>query len=248
MPKIIKTCVRCDASFSVYPSRVKWQEARGIEIKFCSKACTAAARAEGLIGSRPREGEEVPCSTCGKMIYLKQYKLNKDKLHFCSQRCRTKAISEGRVDRKFEQARVKKMTGVTFNCCICGKKKYQRKSYAARDVDKTCGSPVCFSAYARSKWGLDPCPDSHRRKSGRKMSPKRNSNFTAKQRKAWLEKECARCGATENLCLDHILADCAGGKATRENAQTLCQPCNNWKAKHVDMPLARAMNKLRKAA
>jgi 5-methylcytosine-specific restriction endonuclease McrA len=182
---------------------------------------------------------------------MKQFKLKRDKLHFCSEKCRTKAISENRVDRKFEQASKKKRTGKSFACRICGEKKYQRISYYNRNVNKTCGKSECVSAYARSRWGLAPCPANHRRRAGvrRKLpKPKRASNFTAKQKADWLGCKCARCGATENLALDHILAVCAGGLSTRDNAQTLCQPCNNWKSRHVDMPLARAKNKLRKAA
>lgn len=249
MPKIGKTCVRCGASFEVWPSRIKWQEQRGIEIKFCSRECTAAARAEKLIRSRPREGEYVPCSTCGKQIYRKQFKLNKDTLHFCSQKCRVLALSEGRIDRKFEQANEKKRTGRKFSCCICGSEKYRRISYFMRNVNKTCGKPECVSAYARSRWGLDPCPDSNRRKSGKRgLRPRRATNFTAKQRVEWMDAKCKRCGSDQNLTLDHILAVCCGGKSVRENAQTLCGPCNNWKAEHIDKPLARAMNKLQKAA
>lgn len=251
MPKIAMTCIRCGQGFSVWPSRLKWQEARGTEVKFCSQACTAAARSEGLIASRKREGEEVPCATCGKLVYMKQFKLKTNTLHFCSQKCRTKAISENRVDRKFEQASEKKRTGKSFACRICGEKKYQRISYYNRNVNKTCGKSECVSAYARSRWGLPPCSANHRRRSaarGKLPQPKRASNFTAKQKAEWLACECARCGATENLALDHILAVCAGGLSTRDNAQTLCQPCNNWKSRHVDMPLARAKNKLRKAA
>lgn len=249
VPKVRKTCVLCSASFEVWPSRIKWQEERGVEIKFCSPQCTAKARSEGLIGSRQREGKEVPCSTCGKSVYLKQYKLKRDALHFCSQKCRTKAISENRVDRKFEQASEKKRTGRRFSCCVCGKEKYQRISYFNRDVNKTCGDPKCFSAYSRGRWGLPPCSDEERRKSGKgRARPKRLTNFTARQRIDWMEPKCGRCGTDQNLTLDHILAVCCGGQSVRENAQTLCGPCNNWKSKHVDKPLARALNKLRKAA
>jgi len=249
LPKVLKTCVRCGVEFSIFPSRERWQAARGVEIKFCSRKCTAEARAAGEIGSRKREGGELPCSTCGAPVYLKQYKLKRDTLHFCSQGCRIKAISENRIDRKFDQVAEKKRTGQSFSCCVCGKEKYQKASYIARGVNKTCGSRSCLSAYLRSLWSLPPCSDDERRKSGRRgPRPKRASNFTDKQRQNWLEDACARCGTSDNLALDHILAVSCGGKSERENAQTLCQPCNNWKMKHIDKPLARAWNKLQKAA
>jgi 5-methylcytosine-specific restriction endonuclease McrA len=37
---------------------------------------------------------------------------------------------------------------------------------------------------------------------------------------------CLRCGATDDLSLDHIKPYCLGGPDTLENLQTLCVPCN----------------------
>lgn len=62
--------------------------------------------------------------------------------------------------------------------------------------------------------------------------------FTAYQRRAWADDACLWCGDTENLVLDHIMPIAAGGTCIRENAQTLCQPCNLWKMWNVDRPLA----------
>lgn len=52
----------------------------------------------------------------------------------------------------------------------------------------------------------------------------------------WLADRCARCGATERLELDHIVPRFAGGKATKENVQTLCKPCNLHKFWREDLP------------
>lgn len=41
---------------------------------------------------------------------------------------------------------------------------------------------------------------------------------------------CLRCGATESLTLDHVRPRSKGGSDRVANLQTLCQPCNNWKA------------------
>jgi 5-methylcytosine-specific restriction endonuclease McrA len=62
--------------------------------------------------------------------------------------------------------------------------------------------------------------------------------FSPMQRREWKDEECAFCGGTENLVLDHILPISAGGSNERINAQTLCQPCNLWKMWFVDRPLA----------
>jgi len=62
--------------------------------------------------------------------------------------------------------------------------------------------------------------------------------FTAFQRREWSSGSCVWCGSENDLVLDHIMPIAAGGKNIRENAQTLCQPCNLWKMWNVDRPLA----------
>lgn len=61
-------------------------------------------------------------------------------------------------------------------------------------------------------------------------------NFTPWQRKNWKAGECAWCASQSDLVLDHIIPVLDGGVNLRENAQTLCQPCNIWKAVKIDRP------------
>jgi len=42
--------------------------------------------------------------------------------------------------------------------------------------------------------------------------------------------KCLKCGATENLTVDHIVPKSRGGTLERNNLQTLCLPCNQEKA------------------
>lgn len=201
MPKISKSCVQCGATFSFYPARQRDADKRGIEIKFCSRACTAAARASGVIRSRNREGHEVACSICGAMTYRKQSKLQKNTLHFCSEPCRIKAQQIKLLDRSGENSgpRKKLRNGAEIPCVICGVISYRKKSYLERKM-LTCGSRKCKSDYHRAQWGLPPCSDEERRRSGQRgLRPKRRTNFTAKQRIEWLDKTCKRCGSTQNL-------------------------------------------------
>lgn len=65
-------------------------------------------------------------------------------------------------------------------------------------------------------------------------------NFTPWQRENWKEPNCKWCNSTEGLILDHIIPVMCGGEGVRENAQTLCQPCNMWKMTYVDRPLLLA--------
>ena len=61
-------------------------------------------------------------------------------------------------------------------------------------------------------------------------------NFTPTQRIQWKGTHCVWCSTTEKLVLDHIIPVMCGGTRERRNCQTLCQPCNLWKMKHVDRP------------
>lgn len=62
-------------------------------------------------------------------------------------------------------------------------------------------------------------------------------NFTPLQRREWKDAQCAWCRSSEKLILDHIIPVMCGGDNLRNNAQTLCQPCNIWKMVYVDRPL-----------
>lgn len=41
--------------------------------------------------------------------------------------------------------------------------------------------------------------------------------------------KCVKCGSTERLELDHIIAITEGGDNSQENIQVLCKPCNGKK-------------------
>jgi len=41
--------------------------------------------------------------------------------------------------------------------------------------------------------------------------------------------KCAKCGATTDLTLDHIIPKSQGGKTEKKNLQVLCQLHNNLK-------------------
>lgn len=40
---------------------------------------------------------------------------------------------------------------------------------------------------------------------------------------------CKSCGAQHDLSVDHIIPESKNGPTTKENLQTLCQPCNSRK-------------------
>jgi hypothetical protein len=64
----------------------------------------------------------------------------------------------------------------------------------------------------------------------RKLRKRGEKNmFTEWQKREWKKSECARCGSTEKLELDHIVPRFAGGTTDRSNSQTLCRTCNRKK-------------------
>lgn len=71
--------------------------------------------------------------------------------------------------------------------------------------------------------------------------PRHRVKFTGVQKKLWIKDACFYCNDTTNLVLDHIIPASCGGKRVKTNTQTLCQPCNQWKMRYVDLPLYFAM-------
>jgi hypothetical protein len=220
------TCQNCGSTFE-----------RKLKLRFCSNACVGEAKSKGLVGAKKRRGQSLICEICSTPFYRKPYHIKKGRSRFCSEECRLKAHEQKLVDRT--QPRPKKMRGTTIKCLFCDTQIYRKKSMIDRNIGKTCGDTKCISAYGRSLWGLPPFdPDAFRLPRPKRRN-RGSANFTAAQRQEWLGTYCAWCGSTKNLTLDHITPVCAGGTATRENAQTLCGRCNNIKAATVDRQLAR---------
>lgn len=232
---IISTCQTCGAEFSRPPAFHRYAERRGSKVKFCSRLCTDAARSSGTIGAKKRRGKTLNCEICNSSFYRTPSALKRN-FRFCSERCRLEAHRRKLIDRT--GSRPNRLMGKVINCTVCNEPVYRKRSMVERGIDKTCGKHECVSAYGRKLWGLEP-RDERRVRQPKHLRKYRQDNFNALQRREWLGEKCAYCGTTENLTLDHIIPVCAGGKAVKTNAQTLCGPCNNWKATHVDRELAR---------
>ena len=68
----------------------------------------------------------------------------------------------------------------------------------------------------------------------RQRPPAMSSPIKTKRKKAiWalLPAYCAKCGATDNLTIDHIVPRVRGGTNELANLQTLCAPCNQRKSR-----------------
>lgn len=241
MPKIKLSCPVCSQPFERFPSVIQHAKNRGATALFCSRECTGKARSDGLIAAKRQNGKSFDCECCGKNFYRPKSMIDAGKSRFCSEPCRIKGYKLGLIDRTGE--RPNRLLGEEISCQFCGDIVYRKKSMIERNIDKTCGKVECVSAYGRSLWGLEPRSPKDVAKP-RPQRKARKENFTPAQRRRWISDKCKRCGATDNLTLDHILAVVNGGKSIKSNAQTLCGPCNNWKVKHIDKPLARQRTQL----
>lgn len=238
--QICTICEFCKTPFYRYPAFHRHAENRGSKIRFCSVKCTNEGKKTGLVAGKPHTGKTLTCEACKTEFYRPKSMIESGKNRFCSEPCRMQGYELGLIDRT--GPRPNRMLGQEIACVICNSTIYRKKSMIERNIDKTCGNRKCIHAYSRSLWNLPPKenPMLDKPKTNRKY---RKENFSASQRRAWLGTECIRCGSTENLALDHILAVCNGGKAEKENSQTLCQPCNNWKATNVDRRLVKQPSK-----
>ena len=105
-----------------------------------------------------------------------------------------------------------------------------RCSWCEKPLERT---PWQFKSHRRHLCDIN-CTHAYKKRYGNRRS---RDAFTVKQKCEWLGDRCERCGATEDLELDHIRPRFAGGTNSRENAQTLCRECNRQKFWEEDYPL-----------
>lgn len=119
-------------------------------------------------------------------------------------------------------------------CPICGDAS-QSTAFAMLEYEAVCtGSGVCqpcaeriANAYSMKhigKWLTWP----------NEAAPKpTKAVIPAALRTDVMERDkyrCLRCGTHRSLRVDHIIPESEGGPTDKANLQTLCQPCNSWKA------------------
>lgn len=210
-PKIATTCEVCTVAFERTPAFHRSAEAKGGKVRFCSQACFGVAKSSGLVQV-----------------------VGKGKVQFTCEQC------HAGFERwpSFVKWATQRGRPIRFcsNACL-GKAKTSRLVLLPAHPAESARNK---SDANRASWGLPAHSDEMMALAKNVRSRlARGIGFNASQLKRWLGKECARCGATGRLQLDHIICMAAGGKSEQSNAQTLCEPCNKWKRKHVDKPLVR---------
>ena len=198
---------------------------------------------------RKRTGSEFTCPACGKLFYRPACQIKRQKqILGCSPACKGLLTMDG-------EHRI---------CQQCGRSFYLNKSRAAKVAGLYCSNACnglavrkfvavtcawCKKDLLRPPNQLKPSPRLQLPKNHfcdrsctlewkRRFGPRAGRGaFSAKQKSQWMEACCRNCGATEELELDHIVPKFAGGKHTRDNAQTLCRTCNRNKFWKVDQYL-----------
>ena len=156
-------------------------------------------------------------------------------------------------------AGAKRLAGSYAYCLTCDRQFYRKRSQTKQGYgnycSKTCWAAtlktrrqfqcvVCSGHFERAPWQIAKgytrycsreCIDRFKRKLSTHGGGRVNL-FMNWQKREWLESACAVCGATHDLQLDHKIPRFAGGGTERENAQTLCRPCNRAKYWEQDFP------------
>lgn len=201
----------------------------------------------------PMKEPNTQCLHCGQSYHRAPSQIRARTRLTCSRACAAKVFRE---------------SGTWVLCQCCDTKFYRRRNLAIRGLGKFCSrkceaksrpnpSVKCICQMCNKeflcpwhavnvgsggKFCSRTCTDKYKRKLRKRGE---QEMFTQWQKREWLSTQCAHCGSTKNLELDHKTPRFAGGKATRENAQTLCRTCNRKKFWETDYPLYQHLLKQR---
>lgn len=187
---------------------------------------------------------------CGATHFKDQAQLTETTGFGCSEVCEVKTS---------------RRKGTFFPCKHCGTYRYKSPSlmksgfgiYCSRKcealsrpnppVERIC--ELCGTTFMKPWWDVNKfarggsfcsrtCIDKFKRKLRKRGE---QEMFTGWQKREWRTNYCAKCGAIDKLELDHKVPRFAGGKATKENAQTLCRTCNRKKFWEDDYELYKEL-------
>lgn len=194
-----------------------------------------------------RTGRMIPCFVCGEEHYrpLAYLARGHTRMTCKSKECKRKAMQG--ANNPFWGKEHSPETLARIEATIKARPTRQRKGGPPKGWTHTPEQKAKMAEALKERWRLNrdkmlaslPRGEDHfLRKTS--YEPRYRSNFSASQRKEWMGERCLWCDAIDDLVLDHIIPVMAGGTNVKENSQTLCQPCNLWKAWNVDRPLKMA--------
>lgn len=190
---------------------------------------------------RPRLAPLQTCPVCKESFYRPPSQLAAG-YKSCSRACGSVLRRRDRIERRCQQCgksfaaragQVAKGFGLYCSNRCNGLATMNRIDTSCR----WCSAPLSIPSWLYHKWSRHFCDRDCKKAWLQRFGTRKGVNaFTSEQKALWLEDRCCRCGATEKLELDHIVPRFAGGKAIRENAQTLCRKCNREKFWNEDLP------------
>lgn len=192
-----------------------------------------------------KTGRDFICSVCGATFHRAEWQIQRGPIRACSHSCRGK-LRVGALNTFFRRHH-NDDTKRRFSITRKGRNAGHHYGLGYRHTDE---AKQRMSEALRRRWQEHgdemraslPRGENHPNVRAALPYPRygrkgwRYPRFTKRQKREWRATECAKCGATSGLDLDHIQPISLTGPNTRENAQTLCRRCHRWKTKHVDLP------------
>ncbi len=216
--------------------------------KYCSAACYRKAgvfSGTNKSGPRPwrKNGQTFVCSQCGGIFYRKASYVERGITKTCGKReCVSKSMlgANNPYWGKEHSPELKKALSEMKTANPKGKRRYGPEKGSFKHTPEARAK---MSEALRQRWAANR--DAMLARFQKEPKPREEQRyrlaFTPWQRKNWKGPNCVWCKSTDALVLDHILPVSAGGTNIKENAQTLCQPCNLWKSANIDRPLHLAI-------
>lgn len=179
-----------------------------------------------------------PCLVCGTMFKPHD---NKRPGKYCSRACRDAGKREV----------------ATVPCAHCGqrfKQDYPTQKFCSRDCNGasqatikpraclTCGK-VFHPRVNAQAYCSRTCGDIGQTTG---TTPRAGKTFSAAKKRRIFERDgfmCVRCGSSDRLAADHIVAVMFGGDHSIENGQTLCHACH-WQKTRMERRLFRALRRV----
>ena len=240
-------CKQCGKEFY----RTKSYIDRGHQVQFCSGECKARSQSAGTYIRRTskmgpeRTGQEFTCMACGEAFYRRPSFIKRGITKTCGKR-ECISVSMQKENNPFWGKDHSPEVRAALSEARTARSSPRPRHTAMVDRQKSSEGRQAASERMKRRWAenRDAMLALFQTEQKPREEQRYRRNFTPWQRENWKADKCFWCDATDDLILDHIIPVMDEGTNIRENAQTLCQPCNIWKSVYVDRPAHLARLKL----